>query len=125
MAFVFHKARVAPTKILSIPKLELQAALLASRQRLEIKKSLKIKIERSYIWIDSTSVLQWLNSTSKLPVFMANRVSEVLESTTIDEWFHVSSGDNPADTGTRGTTVEALKVRGWVKVIFENQRLAF
>ena len=67
---------------------------------------------------DSTSVLQWLNSSSKLPVFVANRVSEILESTTIDELFHVSSGDNLVDTGTRGTTAEALKESGLVKCPF-------
>ena len=43
IAFVFGKARVTPMKSLSIPELELQAALLASGLRLEIKKSLKIK----------------------------------------------------------------------------------
>ena len=102
-------------KTLSIPKLELQAAILASRLRLEFKKSLNIKIDRSYIWTDSTTVLQWLNSTSKLPVFVAMRVSEILESTTIDEWLHVSSGDKPAEPGTRCITAEALKESGWVK----------
>ena len=38
-----------------------------------------------------------------------NRVSEILESTTIDEWFHVPTGNIPADTVTRGITAEALK----------------
>ena len=33
---------------------------------------------------------------------LANRIGELLESTTIDEWHHVLSGDNPADTRTRG-----------------------
>ena len=64
------------------------------------------------MWTVSTTVLQWLNSTSKLPVFVANRFSEFFESTTIDEWFHVSRGDNPADTDTRGITAEALKESG-------------
>ena len=112
IAFVLGKARVAPMKTLSILKLELQAALLASRLRLETKNFLKIKIERSYMWVDSGTVLQWLNSTSMLPVFVANCVSEILQSTTIDEWFHVSSGGNPTDTGTRGITADALKESG-------------
>ena len=67
------------------------------------------------MWTDSTTILQWLNSNSKLPVFVANRVSEILESTTIDERLDVPSGDNPADTGTQGITAEALKKSGWVK----------
>ena len=65
------------------------------------------------MWKDSTTVLQWLNSTEKLPVFVANSVSEILESPTIDEWHHVLSGDNPVDTDTRGISSEALK-DNWV-----------
>ena len=62
------------------------------------------------MWTDSTAVLQWLNSTEKLPVFVANRVEEILESTPIDEWHHVPSGDNRADTGTRGISSETLEI---------------
>ena len=109
LAFVFGKARVAPMKMLSIPKLELQAALLASRRKDAIEKALTLSISKVFIWTDSTTVLQWLNSTSKQPVFVANRVAEILESTSIDQWFHVLSGDNPVDTGTRGISADSLK----------------
>ena len=64
-------------KNFSIPKLELQAALLMSHLRLEIKEFLKRIILRSYMWTDSTTALQCFNSTSKLPVYVANRVSEI------------------------------------------------
>ena len=43
-------------KTLSIPKLEMQAAFLASCLRLEIEKILKIEIETSYMRTDSTTV---------------------------------------------------------------------
>ena len=101
-------------KALSIPKLELQAALLATRLKDDILTALTVGINHVYMWTDSITVLQWLNSTKKLPVFVANRVGEILESTTIDEWHHVLSGDNPADTGTRGISSEALKDSSWV-----------
>ena len=45
---------------------------------------------------------------------MANRIGEILESTTVDQWFHVLSGDNPADTGTRGISAESLKTSIWL-----------
>ena len=88
-------------KALSIPKLELQAALLATRLKEDVLKALTIPVSNTFMWTDRTTVLQWLNSDSKQPTFVANRIGEILESTTVDQWFHVLSGDNPADTGTR------------------------
>ena len=101
-------------KALSMPKLELQAALLATRLKNDILTALTVNIYHVYMWTDSTTVLQWLNSTEKLPVFVANRVGEILKSTNIDEWHHVLSGDNPADTGTRKISSEDLKDSSWV-----------
>ena len=108
LAFVFGKARVAPMKALTIPKLELQAALLAARLKDEVQKALTLTVERTLMWTDSTTVLQWLHSIDKQPVFVANRVAEILELTTVDEWNHVPTIDNPADAGTRGLSGKAL-----------------
>ena len=88
LAFVFGKARVAPMKALTIPKLELQASLLASRLRKEVQRALTMEIDKVFMWRDSTTVLQWIQSIEKQPVFVANRVAEILELTT-DEWNYV------------------------------------
>ena len=101
-------------KWLSIPKLEFQAALLATRLKNDILTALTVSINHVYMWTDSTTVLQWLNSNDKLPVFVANRVDEILELTTNDEWHHGLSGNFLADTGTRGISSEALKDSSWV-----------
>ena len=69
ISFTFGKARVAPMKALSIPKLELRAALLATRLKDDILTALTVSVNHVYMWTDSTTVLQWLNSTEKLPVF--------------------------------------------------------
>ena len=89
LAFVFGKARVAPMKALTIPKLELQASLLAARLRKEVQKALTLDISKTFMWTDSTTVLQWLHSIEKQPVFVANRVAEILELSTTDEWHYV------------------------------------
>ena len=54
------------------------------------------------MWTDSTTVLQWIHSIEKQPVFVANRLAEILELTSTDEWKYVQSCDNAADAGTRG-----------------------
>ena len=63
------------------------------------------------MWKDSTTVLQWLNTCEKLPLLVANRVGEILESTNIDEGHQFLSGNNPADTGTLGIFFESPKGR--------------
>ena len=114
ISFIFGKAPVAPMKALSIPKLELLAALLATRLKDDILTALTVYFNHVYMWTDSTTVWQWLNYTEELPVFVANHVGKILESITIDEWHHVLSGNNPADTGTRRIFSEALKDSSWV-----------
>ena len=101
-------------KAISIPKLELRAALLATRLKDDILKALIANMNHVYMWKDSTTVLQWLNTSDKLPVFFANCVTEILKSTAIDEWHQFFSGNNPADPGTRGISSEALKDSIWV-----------
>ena len=112
IAFVFGKARVAPMKALTIPKLELQAALLSARLRNEVQRALTLQIEKTFMWTDSPTVLQWLHSLTKQPLFVANR--EIIELTTADEWNHVQPADNPADAGTRGLSAKALLQNSWL-----------
>ena len=115
LAFVLGKARVAPMKVMTFPKLQLQAALLAEGLKQDICRALTLHVNKVYMWTDSTSVLQWLNSTSKQPIFVANRVSEILEHTSVDEWNHVASSDNPADAGTCDKSAEVLQSSSWVR----------
>ena len=61
------------------------------------------------MWTDSNTVLQWPNSTSKRPMSFANLVCEILEHTSVDEWNHVASSDNPLDAGTRGMGADVLQ----------------
>ena len=115
LAFVLGKARVANMKVMTVPKLELQAALLAARLKREICQALTVTVDKVFMWTDSTIVLQWINSTNKHPIFIANRVSENLENTSVDQWNHVATCDNPADAGTRGMSAEVLQLSSWMR----------
>ena len=77
-------------------------------------KALTIPLSSFFMWTDSTTVLQQLHSIDKQPIFVANRICEKLESTSVDQWHHVATADNPADAGTRGMSADALKGSSWL-----------
>ena len=115
LSFVLGKARVAHMKVTTVTKLELQAVLLAAGLKRENCRALTVTVDNVFMRTDSTIVLQWMNSTNKHPIFIANRVSEILEKTSVDQWNHVATCDNPADAGTRGMTAEVLQSSSWVR----------
>ena len=114
LAFVIGKEHNAPMKSLTIPKLELQAALLAFRLKRHVEAALTLAIEKPYMWSDSSTVPQWLHSPEKQPVFVSNRISEILDASTVDEWAHVFSTNNPADVVTKGMSIDELKSSSWI-----------
>lgn len=60
--FVAAKSRVAPLKELTIPRLELQAAVLANRLRKTIEKEVRIQLKESILFTDSAIVLAWIRT---------------------------------------------------------------
>ncbi|XP_064631625.1 uncharacterized protein LOC135489924 [Lineus longissimus] len=108
-SFLSSKSRVAPLKILSIPRLELQGALLAARLGKTLEDELKLRIDRKIHWTDSQIVLKYLNNGAKrFKPFVANRVAEILDITDGPDWRHVATNLNPADCSTRGLPVKSL-----------------
>ena len=85
LAFFLRKNRVAPMKVMKKTKLELQASLQVARLKQDICPAVTVHVNKVFMWTDSTTVLQWLKSTSTQPIFTANRVCEILEHTSIDE----------------------------------------
>ncbi|XP_055615021.1 uncharacterized protein LOC129761327 [Toxorhynchites rutilus septentrionalis] len=99
---VAAKTKVAPLKFVSIPRLELQAAVLGARLAQTVMNSLSMKISKKYYWTDSRDVLCWLNSDHRrYTQYVAFRVSEIMENTEANEWRWVPSKMNVADDGTK------------------------
>ena len=101
---VMAKSKVAPVKQLTIPKLELQAAVMGSRLAHTIIEMHTLKISTKILWTDSQTVIKCIGSeVRKYPPFVINRISEILDSTVVEEWRWVPTKQNVADDATRDT----------------------
>lgn len=101
---VCSKTRVAPLKVLTIPRLELNAALLLAQLVDSMQPLIRqLGIKDVTLLSDSTVVLGWLStSPHRLHTFVANRVVSILELSERSQWHHVSTSLNVADVASRG-----------------------
>ena len=105
------KSRVAALKFVTIPRMELCAAVMAVRLGSFIREELKIPIEQTTFWSDSTTVLSWINSTSfRFHMYVGNRLGEILESSQPEDGHYVPGASNPADELSRGLDAATLAV---------------
>jgi hypothetical protein len=109
------KSRVAPLKMVSIPRLELQAAVLAARMDSMLQEELGLDLIESCFWVDSEIVLNYIyNDSRRFHVFVSNRVSEIRNLTKPEQWQHISGSENPADVITRGQQPLDLVNGDWI-----------
>ena len=66
-AFLIGKGRLAPIKAISIPRLELFAAVLSVKFDMMLREELDIPIHESIFWSDSTTLLGYIMNTTTQP----------------------------------------------------------
>ncbi|XP_058801527.1 uncharacterized protein LOC131670157 [Phymastichus coffea] len=95
---------------MTIPRLELRAALIASQLLTTTASALKVPISACHLWSDSRVALHWLQSDE--PVgndLVDNYIAHVQELIAGAALHHVPTTDNPADIASRGVGSDALK----------------
>ena len=84
--------RLAPIKqnSLTIPKLDLQAAAIASRIKVTVLEEMRKAISTIYLWTDSETVLNYLyNENTNFGVYVTHQVNEIRNNTNIEDWHYV------------------------------------
>lgn len=112
---VFAKARVAPLKFVTIPRLELTAATLSVKIAKMLHKEIDIPIKTEFFWCDSQVVLGYIKSESRtFKTFVANRVQYIRDNSNPDQWHYVKTKNNPADDASRGLkSTDTLRIDRW------------
>ncbi|XP_053698929.1 uncharacterized protein LOC128745887 [Sabethes cyaneus] len=101
-ALVSSKTKVAPLQQTSVPRLELQAAVIGARLRKTIEEGHSVQIKRTYFWSDSSTVISWIKSdTRRYRQYVAFRVNEILSLSKPDEWRWLGTKVNVADEATK------------------------
>ena len=99
---IASKVRICPISGQTIPRLELQSAVLSVKLEESIRSALTIPLLKSTFWTDSKIVLAYVkNETRRFSVFVSNRVRIIRKRSCPEDWKHIPGVDNPADALTR------------------------
>ena len=107
-SLIFGKSRLVRNKPLTIPRLELCAAVVAAQTDSVICKELRIpEIETNSVFGQTMQPFYAISITRPIfPNIVANREQKIKNVCSPSQWHHVPSNENPADLPTRGLSIE-------------------
>ena len=84
---ICSKARLAPIKSVTLPSLELLAALVATRLLSYFSQATDYNVSKAILWSDSAITLAWARGEpNRWKTFVCKRVTEILECTVPYQW---------------------------------------
>jgi len=108
-SLVISKTRVAPVRKITLPCLELMAAVITARLCTYVKDVIDFPISRIVCWTDNSSTLHWIRgSATQWKPFVANRVIELQSLLDPSVWRYCPGLHNLADLPTQGLSVNQL-----------------
>ncbi|XP_061923831.1 uncharacterized protein LOC133663402 isoform X2 [Entelurus aequoreus] len=114
VGFVLGKARLTPQPELTVPRLELCAAVMSVEMAEVISDDIDHQIDKIGFYTDSKVILGYINNQSRrFYVYVNNRVRRIRESTTPEQWHFVATDQNPADHGSRAVPASELQKTSW------------
>ena len=101
--FLMGKSLVNPVRFVSIPRLELAAAVLTVKIKRVLTRELDTVFDSFHMWTNGMLVLGYVrNWSTRFKTYVANRVAYIHDGSAVGEWGYVPSELNPADVGSRG-----------------------
>ena len=121
-SLILSKSKIAPRNRLTVPRLELNGALLSKRLEEFVHSSLKLDFGNVYHMVDSSTVLGYIHKAdAMLKPFEGVRVSEIQSAGKFIEgrlynWSWIKGDKNPANWATKPRSVGELCAGGfWQK----------
>ena len=108
------KGQIAPKRIVSVPRMELNGAVTGNRVKNFLLKETNLKFEKVYQLVDSSTVLGYVHKECGIfHPYEGIRVAEIQSSNTfvegkLENWAWVSGEQNPADWCTKPRSAEKV-----------------
>ena len=116
VSFVTAQSRLAPRSSLSVPRLELCAAVDMSLAVQIVANDLDIQSANIFFYSDSKVVLGYLHNTIKrFSRYITRRINLILKSSKSSQWSYVETEVNPADIASRSQDCLSLQQSCWIQ----------
>ncbi len=112
---IMAKCKIAPKNIISIPRMELNGAVIGNRIKNFIEKETNLRFSRVYQFVDSSTVLGYVQKECGVfKPYEGVRIAEIqssnrfMDGTILEGWAWVAGTDNPSDWCTKPRSVKEL-----------------